>query len=147
MARNYHLDPGYMTVPEANKMVLTMLRITNQDDKTHYRKILSAAKKGQLGGKKYGTRMYQVRKKDIEEYAINCLQEEQIKLFDIEVVDNLDTIHAQSKLPTIDQKTAGNIHYYLRYLRFHDIISEDTYGEGEKKLIMRLKIKELNLKE
>ena len=36
---------------------------------SHYNKILNGAKKGMFGSKKHGTRMYQVRKEDIIQYA------------------------------------------------------------------------------
>lgn len=79
--RKYHLEPGYITIPDANKIVLRILRIVNQKDQTHYRKILAEAKKGLYGGRKYGERIYTVRKKDIIQYAEELLREEQKSYF------------------------------------------------------------------
>ncbi|KKI93237.1 hypothetical protein WQ54_05210 [Bacillus sp. SA1-12] len=146
MKKNYHLDPGYVTVPEANKIVLRILRIVNQHDKSHYNKILEGAKKGLFGGKKHGTRMYQVRKEDIIQYAEKCLQSEQLQLFDLELGISLNDIEAQQKLPFIDESTASNIHYYLRYLKFHGIITEEAYLKGEKILVLRLNMNSLSPK-
>lgn len=140
MAKNFHLDPGYVTVPDANKIILRMLRITNQNDKSHYLKILNGAKKGLFGGKKHGKRMYQVRKEDIIQYAEECIQNEQLQLFDIELATSLNEIDARSRLPMIDNNTANQIHYYLRYLKFHGIISDDAFRKGEKNLVMRVKL-------
>ncbi|WP_102344804.1 hypothetical protein [Bacillus sp. Marseille-P3661] len=81
MPRNFNLDPGYITVPKANKIVLQILRTVDQHENSHYSKILRRAKIGLLGGKKHGKRMYQVRKKDIMQYAEECLKVEQLKLF------------------------------------------------------------------
>lgn len=72
MSKNYHLDPGYVTIPDANKIVLRILKITNQNNKSHYHNILAGAKQGLYGGKKHGKRMYQVRREDIIQYAEKC---------------------------------------------------------------------------
>ncbi|OAS87788.1 MULTISPECIES: hypothetical protein [Metabacillus] len=146
MTKNYHLDLGYVTVPEANKIVLRILRITNQNDKSHYNKLLTGAKEGLYGGKKYGKRMYQVRREDIIQYAETCLQNEQLQLFDIELVTNLNKVEEANQLPKIENGTAKTIHYYLRYLKFHEIISEEVFLKGEKNLIMRVKMKDITLK-
>ncbi|WP_078429830.1 hypothetical protein [Alkalihalobacterium alkalinitrilicum] len=143
MSQKYHLESGYMTVPDANRMVLNMLRITNLNEKSHYKKILAGAKKGLFGGKKHGTRMYQVRKDDINEYVLKCLQEEQLKLFNIEVVKRLDEVEAENRFPLIDNSTAKNIQYYLKYLKFYGIISDETFQLSEKKLVLRVNLKEL----
>ncbi|MCP3740824.1 hypothetical protein [Rossellomorea sp. BNER] len=144
--KNFHLDPGYVTVPEANKIVLRLLRITNQSNKSYYNKILNGAKQGRFGGKKHGKRMYQVRREDIIQYAEKCLQSEQLQLFDIELVPNLHEFEAKQKLQPIDSSTAKNIHYYLKYLKFHEIISEETFLNGERNLVMRVKMKGISLK-
>ncbi|MED1472669.1 hypothetical protein [Bacillus salipaludis] len=140
MSKTYHLDPGYVTVPEANKIVLRILKIINQDDKSHYNKILNGAKRGLFGGKKHGTRMYQVRKEDIIQYAEECMQEEKSKLFDIEVASDLKAIENSKNLTTIDHKTWKVLYYYLTYLKFHEIISEDVFRQAEKNIVLRVKI-------
>jgi len=140
MGKTYNLEPGYITVPEANRIVLTMLRITNLNEKSHYNKILKGAKQGMYGGKKHGTRMYQVRKKDIKEYALKCLQEEQLQLYKIEIVSGFEE---ESTMPLIDNSTAKKIQYYLKYLKFYEIISDAAFQDGEKNLVLRLKMKEL----
>jgi len=145
MGRNYHLDAGYITVPEANQIVLRMLRIVNQDDKSHYNKILEGAKKGQFGGKKYGKRMYQVIEDDIKQYAKKLLQKEQLQLFDIDIVTNLDN-GLNVKLPIIDKSTAKKIKYYLTYIKSYQIISEEAFQTGQKNLQMRERMRELSLK-
>lgn len=145
MAKTYHLDPGYITVPEANRIILRILKIINKDNKSHYNKILAGAKKGLFGGKKYGTRMYQVRREDIIHYAQKCLQNEQLQLFDIEET-SFKEFEEQNKLLLIDQSTARNIHYYLKYLKFHRIISDEAFRQGEKTLVMRVKMKNLTMK-
>ncbi|KMY50981.1 hypothetical protein [Peribacillus loiseleuriae] len=63
-------------MPDANKIVLRMLGIVNQNDKSHYYKLLNGEKEGLFGRKKYGKRMYQVRRKDIIQYAEKCFQNE-----------------------------------------------------------------------
>lgn len=145
MVKNYHLDPGYITVPEANRIVLNMLRITNRNEKKHYNKILAAAKQGLYGGKKHGTRMFQVRKTDIIEYAFSCLKDEQIQLYKIEVVQDINKFEGDSNLPLLDNSTAKNIQYYLKYLKVYGIISDEMYQEGERNLVMRIKVKGLRL--
>ncbi|MDT8861800.1 hypothetical protein N0O92_16425 [Alkalihalobacillus sp. MEB130] len=145
MPKNYRLEPGYITVPEANKVVLNMLRITNQDETSHYKKILQGAKEGLYGGKKHGARMYQVRLKDIKEYALQCLETEQLQLYKIEVVKNLSKVEAEKHLPVVDNSTAKKIQYYLKYLMVYGIITEEMFEEGEKNLVLRLKMKRIKL--
>ena len=145
MARNYHLEPGYITVPQANEIVLTMLRIANRQEKKHYNRILAGAKKGEFGGKKHGSRMYQVREADIREYGIACLQEEQVQLFQIEIAQDTNKLDRDRQLPQIDQSTEINIQLYLHYLKHHSIITEEAFKDGERNLLMRIKLRDLNL--
>jgi hypothetical protein len=56
LTRTYHVDQGYVTIPEANKIVLRILNIIDRGDKSHYKRIYSGTKKGLYGGKKYGSR-------------------------------------------------------------------------------------------
>jgi len=144
MTKHYHLEPGYVTIPEANKIVLRILRIVDINEKSHYTKILTAAKKGLYGGKKYGSRMYQVRRQDIIQYAERHLQTEQLELFNIDLATNLVEVEMKSKLPSIDTNTAKKMHYYLKYLKFHEIISDEAFQNAEKQLIIRLKMKEIS---
>lgn len=81
MTRHYNLSPGYITIPTAAKIVLRILDIKNKDDQSYYKKILSGAKKGWFGGKMHGKRMFQVRKKDIFQYAEELLFAETYNLF------------------------------------------------------------------
>jgi len=138
--RKYHLDPGYITIPDANKIVLRILRIANQADQTHYRKILAGAKKGLYGGKKYGERIYTVLKKDIIQYAEELLQEEQKKLLHLTVAKDLKEIETHKNMPPINHVTAEKIRNSLTFLKFHTIISENVYRNGEQLLNMRLEI-------
>ncbi|MDR4947196.1 hypothetical protein [Neobacillus cucumis] len=138
MAKTFHLDPGYVTVPEANKIVLRILNVFDHEDKSHYNKILNGAKKGMFGGKKHGTRMYQVRKDDIIQYAEECLRDEKLKNFNIELVPDLKAIENSKNLTKINNKTSKILHYYLTYLRFHEIISEDVFHQAEKNIILRV---------
>jgi hypothetical protein len=135
LTRTYHVDPGYVTIPEANKIVLRILNIIDQGDKSHYNKILSGAKKGLYGGKKYGSRMYQVKREEIVQYAEESLQKEKLKLFNIEIVSVVNTNNK-----TIDIKTAKNLEYYLETLRFHDIITEEMYHSAKKNIMMRVNL-------
>jgi hypothetical protein len=86
LARTYHLDPGYVTIPTATKIVLRKLAIGTKNDKTYYKKILSGAKKGWFGGKMHRKRMFQVRKKDIHQYAEELLAAEKFNLFTFDKV-------------------------------------------------------------
>lgn len=90
--------------------------------------------------------MYQVRRKDIIQYAEKCLHNEQLHLFDIELVTSLNKVKERNRLPMINKSTASNIHYYLSYLKFHEIISEEVFLRGEKNLVMRVKMKDLAIK-
>jgi len=85
--------------------------------------------------------MYQVRKKDIIQYAEECLQDERLQLFNLELVTHLKKVNTSNQLPMIDTSTANDIHYCLRYLKFYQIISEDTFRKGEKNPIMRIQMK------
>lgn len=143
MVRKYDTDPGYVTVPEANRIVLRMLRITNQKDKSHYKKILEKAKKGSFGGKKYKKRMYQVRKDDIIEYAKSLLKDDQLKLYDIEIADNLYKVDKLSHVPRIDNQTALKIKHYLNYLKRYNIISDEAFHNGTNNLLLLLKVNKI----
>lgn len=145
MVKKYHLDPGFITVPDANRIVLHMLRITNQKEKKHYNKILAGAKKGLFGGKKHGTRMFQVRQADVIEYAQKCLKDEQLKLYNIDVVRDFQKIETTNNLPLIDNSTVKNIQYYLKYLKIYGIITDEIFQEGERNLVMRVRMKELRI--
>jgi hypothetical protein len=137
LTTRYHLEPGYVTVPDANKMVLSILKMVGHEDKSHYYKILNGAKKGLFGGKKYGSRMYQVRKEDIRLYAEECFQTEKLKLFNFEIVSDLESIN---KNHNIDKRTANELLNYLISLRFYQIISEEVFDKARKKVIMRVNI-------
>ncbi len=136
--KKYHLDPGYVTIPEANEIVLRILRIVNKGDKSHYYKILEGAKKGLFGGKKHGSRMYQVRKDDIIHYAEECLQSEQRNLLNLEIVSDETEIEKLGNMPNIDTNTAAKLYYYLKSLRFYQIISQDIFQRAEQKIILSL---------
>jgi hypothetical protein len=88
MGRKYHLDPGYVTIPEAANIVKGMLGITNEDDHTHYKKILRGAKKNWFGGKMHGKRMFQVRRVDIILYGEELLEAEKFNLFTFDLAAN-----------------------------------------------------------
>lgn len=81
MGRMYHLDSGYVTIPEASNIVKRTLGIAKKDDKTYYFKILRFAKNGWFGGKMHGKRMFQVRRKDIVQYAEELLEAQRFNLF------------------------------------------------------------------
>jgi hypothetical protein len=86
MGRKYHLDPGYVTIPEAANIVKGMLGISNEDDHSHYLKILRGAKKNWFGGKMHGKRMFQVRRIDIIKYGEELLEAEKFNLFTFDLV-------------------------------------------------------------
>ena len=88
MARNYHLEPGYITIPTASKIVQSVLEIVHDEDNSLYLKILSGAKKGWFGGKMHGRRMFQVRQEEIIQYAKELQQEEKYNLFTFQSVAN-----------------------------------------------------------
>ena len=140
MGRNYQLDPGYVTIPEASDIVKRMLGIVNKEDKTHYNQILKGAKKGLYGGKLHGKRMYQVRKADIVQYAEELLEAEKIKLFQFEMATDATEINSLNELPMIDQTTVQKLYYFLKTLRFHEIISHENYQNAERQLMLRMKI-------
>jgi hypothetical protein len=144
MVKQFNLDPGYVTIPEANRIVLRILKVFNKDDKSHYNKILDAAKKGIFSGKKYGSRMYQVRRDDIIQYAEETLRSEQLDLFNLEIVSDKDKIGKLGNLTDIDQNTGGKLYFYLKSLRFHGIISQDTFQKSEKNIILRLNMGKIN---
>jgi hypothetical protein len=91
MGRKYHLDPGYVTIPKAANIVKGMLGITNEDDHTHYKKILRGAKKNWFGGKMHGKRMFQVRRVDIILYGEELLEAEKFNLFTFDLVSQPET--------------------------------------------------------
>lgn len=138
MGRNYNLDPGYVTIPEAANIVKRMLGIVKKEDKTHYNTILRGAKKGWFGGKTHGKRMYQVCRKEIIQYAEELLKAERFNLFNFDISTDSKEIERISKLSEIDQETARKLYYYLKTLRFHDIISADIYQNAEKMLMLRM---------
>ncbi|WP_026575704.1 hypothetical protein [Bacillus sp. UNC438CL73TsuS30] len=144
MGKTYNLDPGYVTVPDANKIVIRILKIVNQNDKSHYNKILNGAKMGMFGGKKHGIRMYQVRKEDIIQYAEECLREEKSKLFNIDLAPDLTAIESSKNLSLIDQKTSKLLHHFLTYLKFYEIISEEVFRQSENNIVLRLRINEIS---
>lgn len=86
MKRKYHLDPGYVTIPEAANIVKRMLGITNEEDHSHYKKILRGAKRSCFGGKMHGKRMFQVRRVDIIKYGEELLEAEKFNLFTFDLV-------------------------------------------------------------
>jgi hypothetical protein len=99
MGRNYHLDPGYVTIPVAANIVKRMLGITNEEDHSYYQKILRAAKRSWFGGKMHGKRMFQVRRVDIIQYGEELLEAEKYNLFTYELAasqtkDDCDSSHA-----------------------------------------------------
>jgi hypothetical protein len=144
MTRHYHLDPGYITIPEANDVVKRILKIANQNDKTHYHIILEGAKKGKFGGKKHGKRIYQVLREEIIQYANEFLQEEKLKLFNIEVIKSLD--HIMGKENTIiDKNTANRIYTCLKYLKLNEIITDEAYQHGERTLIQRVRFQSFKI--
>lgn len=140
MGKNYNLDPGYVTIPEANDIVKRMLGIVHKEDKTHYNKILKGAKKGLFGGKLHGKRMYQVRKADILQYAEELIEAEKIKLFHIDLASDHNDVNRLSELPMIDHQTARKLYYYLKTLNFHEIISPEIYQNAERELMLRIKV-------
>ena len=144
MVKTFNLDPGYVTIPEANKIVLRILNVYNKDDKSHYNKILDAAKKGLFGGKKYGSRMYQVLRNDIIQYAERTLRNEKLDLFNLEIVTDTDKVRNLENLPDIDQNTGSKLYFYLKSLRFHGIITQDTFQKSENNIILRLKVGKIN---
>lgn len=141
MSRKYNTDPGYVTIPEADEIVLRMLRFKNPNEKSHYNKILAGAKKGLFGGKKYGARMYQVQINAIKEYANECLKE--IDIMGIQTDLNFDIIEKSNELPMIDNSTAIKIEYYLKILKHYEIISDDMLKTSKKNLIMRLNMQKI----
>jgi hypothetical protein len=96
LVRHYHLNAGYITIPTASKIVLEVLGIV-EDDKSHYKKILSGAKKGWFGGMMHGRRMFQVRRKDIIQYAEELLEAEKYNLFSLDVFANSNEHECNSK--------------------------------------------------
>lgn len=86
MGRKYHLDPGYVTIPEAASIVKGMLGNNNKDDYSHYYKILRGAKRRMFGGKMHGKRMFQVRRVDIIQYGEELLEAEKFNLFTFELL-------------------------------------------------------------
>ncbi|XJZ27034.1 hypothetical protein ACF5W4_17185 [Bacillota bacterium Lsc_1132] len=146
MVKKYHLNPGYVTIPEANEIVLRILRIVNKGDKSHYNKILEGAKKGLFGGKKHGSRMYQVRKDDIVQYAEECLQNEKENLFNLEIASDENEIEQLGNTPNIDNNTAARLYYFLKSLRFYEVISHDIFQKAEKKIIMSLNFGKISAK-
>ncbi|GGM31715.1 hypothetical protein GCM10011351_17400 [Paraliobacillus quinghaiensis] len=143
MVRKYKTDPGYVTIPEANDIVRRMLRIVDKDDKTYYNKILEKAKHGAFGGKKYKKRMYQVRRKDIEQYAQELLKDQQLNLYDFEFTSNLNNVNKINNLHNIDSDTARNINSYLNYLKHFEIITEEAFQHGKRNLILLLELNKL----
>ncbi|SEN71228.1 hypothetical protein SAMN05192533_11832 [Mesobacillus persicus] len=97
MGRMYHLDHGYITIPEANNIVKRTLGIVKKDDKTYYFKILRFAKKGWFGGKMHGKRMFQVRRKDIVQYAEELLEAQRYNLFNFHLATELTEVRQLSK--------------------------------------------------
>ena len=82
MMRNYHLDPGYITIPHAARIVNGMLGTTDKKErKQQYVKILRGAKKGWFGGKMHGRRMFQVYRNDILQYGKELVEAEKYNLF------------------------------------------------------------------
>jgi hypothetical protein len=88
LARNYNLDPGYITIPTASKIVQSVLGIVHDENFSHYLRILSGAKKGWFGGKMHGRRMFQVRQVEIIQYAKELQHAEKYNLFTYETVSN-----------------------------------------------------------
>jgi hypothetical protein len=88
LPRSYHLEPGYITIPTASKIVEGVLGIVYDEDFSHYLKILNGAKKGWFGGKMHGRRMFQVRREEIIQYAKELQQAEKYNLFTYETVVN-----------------------------------------------------------
>lgn len=138
MARHYRLEPGYITIPEANDVVKRILKIANQNDKTHYRIILEGAKKGHFGGKKHGKKIYQVLREDIIHYAEVLLKEEKLKLYNIHIIKDLEEIVGKQS-HIIDNQTADRLYNCLKYLKLNDIITEEAYQLGERKIIQRVR--------
>lgn len=82
VARHYHLDPGYITIPKAASIINGMLAISDQkEQKQQYKKILRGAKKGWFGGKRHGKRMLQVYRNDILQYGKELMEAEKYNLF------------------------------------------------------------------
>ncbi|HZG72369.1 MAG TPA: hypothetical protein VEY51_12610 [Chondromyces sp.] len=108
--RTYHLDPGYVTIPEATRIVTRMLCITNKDDRVHYKKILRGAKKGWFGGKMHGKRMFQVRRRDIIQYAEELLEAEKFNLF---IFDFSTHSHKPSKFPVTTQEAGRQLNFTM----------------------------------
>lgn len=102
MPRRYHLDPGYVTIPEAANIVKKMLGIYNQEEQNHYTFILRGVKKGWFGGKMHGKRMFQARRKDIIQYGEELIEAEKFNLFnlDIEGVSYEQRMHNEESTPS-----------------------------------------------
>lgn len=144
MTRHYNLDSGYITIPEANDVVKRILKIANQNDKTHYHIILEGAKKGQFGGKKHGKRIYQVLREEIIHYANELLKKETLKLFNIDIIKSIDDIIGK-ETTIIDRNTANRIYNCLKYLKLNEIITDEAYQHGERTLIQRVQFQSLKI--
>lgn len=77
---------------------------------------------------------------------LDCLRwEEQVQLLQIEVAQNIEKHDRDRQLPQIDQSTVINIQLYLYYLKHQGIITEETLKDGERNLLIRIKLRDLNL--
>ncbi|WP_110113086.1 hypothetical protein [Bacillus sp. CGMCC 1.16541] len=139
MKRMYQTDKGYITLPEAASIVVKMLKVENKAEaQAHYQLLLNHAKAGLLGAKRFGTRMYQVKRDKIIQYAEELALEERINLFNIHLVENIQDL-TQSKEIIIDAKVADHLISSLQSLLIYKVIDEETYTNIEQDIIKKWK--------
>ncbi|MBM7703572.1 hypothetical protein [Metabacillus iocasae] len=137
MKRMYQTNKGFITIPEATRIMVKMLKVQSEKEaQAHYQELLDKAKLGMFGAKRFGTRMYQVKRDAIIEYAEECALEERINLFNIHLVENIQDI-AQSKEMIMDAKVADHLISSLQSLLIYKVIDEEAYTKMEQDIVQK----------
>jgi len=129
--KNFKVDLGYMTCPDATRLFLDIVGKQESDFKEFYSVFLEGAKRGQFGGKEYKTNMYQVWKAKVVQFANEFksnqsepMEPKQLALFDIDEVEEKNDV---------DLKT-DEIFSVIR-LEEQKILGKDAAYDAIKKII------------
>ncbi len=102
--KNFKVDTGFMTCPDATRLFLDIVGKQESDFKEFYNVFLDGAKCGQFDGKEYKTNMYQVKKAKVVEFANDYLANKsvqvahkQLTLFDVGVIEEINTSLPKTK--------------------------------------------------
>jgi hypothetical protein len=105
--RNYSLLEGYLTIPQASKLIAAKIGKKNNKsvERRYYKIMLEGAKRKKYGAIKYGTKMFQIKESEVN----NFIDKEIKKLGISDTVVKYDAIvNNVEKIIKLDAKNGVN---------------------------------------